>query len=148
MPAVCVHVVTGSIDKFTVYSGISSDIHIYAGNVYDITPSVLGQSVHCIWDSRAIVAINSSERVKYAETLLGVLVPGGRILMDAFEYDQSLKSTFPLSVSQSMVESLFSKEKHCTVKLVESIDLTGTIFTTKFNLPWGNRLVFYIEKST
>ena len=91
-----------------------------------------------------MVAVNPEDRQKYTNTLTALLKPKGHILLTTFEYDQSLRIEFPLSVPEAIVTTLYKRD--CLVTLVAKIDMEGTYFLSKFNLPWANRLVFYIEK--
>ena len=126
-----------------VYEATDRKIKFLVGDIFDCTPEVAGV-FDCIWETNSLVAINPEDREKYAKTLAALTKPGGRMLMSAYEYDQSLRSSFPLSLPPATVEELF--QSYYTVKLQEKEDLIGKIFTKKFNLPWGFRNVYFMER--
>lgn len=126
-----------------VYEASDRKIKFLAGDIFDCTPEVAGV-YDCIWETNSLVALNPEDREKYAKTLAALTKPGGRMLMSAYEYDQSLRSSFPLSMPPAKVEELF--QSYYTVKLQEKEDLIGKIFTKKFNLPWGFRNVYFMER--
>ena len=138
--------IVGSSGNFTVFKATDkNNIELYSGDIYNCSPDALGGQFDAIWDCNAMVAINPEDREKYSDTLMALLKPNGRILLTTYEYDQKLKCTFPHTVSEVTVVSLF--ERKCSVvALKTSMDLKDTPFLLKFDLPWANRLIFYIQK--
>ena len=134
-----------SAEGFLIYEATDRQLKLYVGDIYNCIPDTIGQ-FDCIWDCNAIVAVNPEDRQKYADTLKALLKPNGKILMSTYEFDQSLRSEFPHCVPQDKVNPLF--EPKYSISLVKSIDLKGSYFLPKFNLPWATRHVFHIEKRT
>ena len=126
-----------------MYEAIDKRIKFLVGNVFDCTPEVVG-TFDCIWETNSLVAINPEDRTKYVKTLAALTKPGGRMLMSVYEYDQTLRSMFPLSLPPTVVTELF--ENDYTVTLKEKEDLKGKFFTKRFNLPWAFRNVHFMEK--
>ena len=114
------------------------------GDVFKLTASLTG-SFDAIWDSNAIVAINASDRAPYSKLLLSLLKPDGKILMATWEYNQAERSRHPFSITSSIIKELF--EESVDIKLLETIDMTGTYFTKKFNLTFAHRLVYLLTMS-
>lgn len=135
--------VTDKHGPFTVYEAADRQIKFLVGDIFDCTPEVVGV-YDCIWETNALIALNPEDREKYARTLAALTKPGGRMLMSTYEYDQSLRSTFPLSMPLSKVEELF--QAYYIVKLQEKEDLIGKEFTRKFNLPWAFRNIILMER--
>ncbi len=126
-----------SSDKFTIYKATDRKIELYLGNIYDCTIDSVGQ-FDSIWDCSAMVAVNPEDRQKYTNTLTALLKPKGHILLTTYEYDQSRRLEFPLSVPEAIVTTLYKRD--CLVTLVAKFEIP------KYDLPWAYRLVFYIEK--
>ncbi len=61
-----------------------------------------------IYDRAALVALDPPTRQRYSETLRRLCDAGGRILLIAFEYDQSVISGPPFSIPRSTVDELFA----------------------------------------
>ena len=114
------------------------------GDIFDCTPNVVGV-FDCIWETNSLVALNPEDREKYAKTLAALNKPGGRMLMVAYEYKQSLRSTLPLSMPPTKVGELF--QSYYTGRLQDREDLMGTIITKRFNLPWALRNVYFMERN-
>ena len=127
-----------------MYKGTNRSVELYVGDIYDCTKDSVGQ-FDALWDCNALVAVNPGDREKYSKTLIALVKPKGRILLTTYEYDQSLRVKFPHSVPEAIVTPLYKRE--CSVTLAARIDMKDTYFVTKFDLPWANRLVFYIEKN-
>lgn len=75
-----------------------------------------------VWDRAALVAIDPSRREAYAAVVRSCLRPGGRLLLNAFEYDQSRMEGPPWSVPEAHVRDLFSG-----IELLERVDEAGVI---------------------
>jgi thiopurine S-methyltransferase len=68
--------------------------------------SAVGGPVDAIYDRAALVALHPSQREAYVRSLRRVLVPGGRMLLVAFSYDQSKLDGPPWSVDDALVAAL------------------------------------------
>ncbi|MCA9718169.1 MAG: methyltransferase domain-containing protein [Myxococcales bacterium] len=62
----------------------------------------------CVWDRAALVAVEPARRDAYVAVVLGLLRPGGRVLLNAFEYDQTRRSGPPWSVPDEEVRARFA----------------------------------------
>ena len=134
---------SGQDGAFVVYEAIDRKIKFLVGDVFECTPEVVG-TFDCVWEVNSLVAINLKDRTKYVKTLAALTKPGGRMILSVYEYDQTLRSTFPFSLPPAMVTELF--ESDYTVTLKEQEDLKGKFFTKKFNLPWAFRNVHFMER--
>jgi thiopurine S-methyltransferase len=70
---------------------------ILEGDIFGLHPDVSG-TFDRIWDRAATVALAPEQRPLYAQLLRSVLVPGGRVLMETFLYEQAQKPGPPHAV--------------------------------------------------
>lgn len=68
----------------------------------------IGGPVQGIFDRGALVAVPPETRGRYAERELGLLAPGGRILLVAFEYDAAKHSGPPFSVGEEVIREHYA----------------------------------------
>ena len=130
--------------EFSVYTATDRSLKIYCGDMFKFGPSVAGV-FDAIWDCNAIVAINVEDRMKYRDLLVSVLKPNRRILMTSWLYEQSIHKRTPFCLPCEMIGDLFAP--HCDTEEVESIDMAGSAFCQRHDLPWAKRLVFLLKKT-
>lgn len=82
----------------------AGSVAIVVGDVFAFEPE--GGPFDAIFDRAALVALDPSDRARYAEKLSSVLRPGGRMLLVTFEHDVGAGP--PHSVPADEVERLFS----------------------------------------
>ena len=131
------------LGDFSVFSATDRSLKLFIGDVFRLTVSLTG-SFDAIWDSNAIVAINASDRAAYAKKLLSVLKPDGKMLMATWEYNQAESSRHPFSIPFPIIRELF--QESFDIEQLETIDMTGTYFTKKFNLTFANRIVHILSR--
>lgn len=78
------------------------------GDIFALTPEHLGP-VQAIFDRAALVALSPEDRERYVDLLSSCLAPGGRLLLVAFDYDQTLAPGPPFSVPDDEVRRLFGQ---------------------------------------
>lgn len=81
----------------------ATNVDIFVGNFFDLTKDVLG-FVDAIYDRAAIVALPNEMRDKYTEHLMQVTNTAPQLLI-TYEYDQSVISGPPFSVSDKEVKT-------------------------------------------
>ncbi|PSW14741.1 thiopurine S-methyltransferase [Photobacterium sanctipauli] len=83
------------------------EISIYCGDFFatNIDP------VDVVYDRAALIAMPQDMRQQYADKLLSLVKPGGRILLVTLDYPQHEMDGPPFSVTQQEVEALFSQCK-------------------------------------
>jgi thiopurine S-methyltransferase len=69
-------------------------------------PETLG-TFDLIWDRAALVALDPERRKRYAKVLQKLLKPGGHLLINSFEYDQSEMAGPPHSVPPEELRDLY-----------------------------------------
>lgn len=133
-----------SVDgDFKVFCARNQTLTFYAGDFFKLSPDLDG-SFDAIWDMNALGAVNPEDRTRYVAKLRSLLKVDGTILMSAYEYNQAEHRTCPFSIPNSLVKELF--QDYFDITLLENIDYTDTIFTKKFSLSWGKRLIHFLKK--
>jgi thiopurine S-methyltransferase len=82
-----------------------------------------GGPVDAVYDRAALVALHPSQRDAYARSLRRVLVPGGRVLLIAFSYDQSKLDGPPWSVDEDIAAATFGADFDVTSLAVRDEEL-------------------------
>ena len=124
------------ISDFKVFSASDKKLKLFIGDYFKITASLTGK-FDAIWDHNAFGAINPDDRSCYVEILSSLLVPGGKILLSTWEYDQSKRNVAPYSLNSEQIKEYFGRSFE--VKLLERKDYSGSLFTRKFILDWAYR---------
>nr|CAB3267192.1 thiopurine S-methyltransferase-like [Phallusia mammillata] len=91
---------------FFQYEAKELKITIFQGDMFDANKSLLG-SFDAIWDRGSFVAINESDRPKYAKILCNILKPTGKVLLNSFTYDSTEFGGPPHSADRETVEKVF-----------------------------------------
>ncbi len=138
-------------ENATVYSNEDKNIKFIIGSIYD--PSIIDTigvgRFDGIWDCNALVAVNPDDREKYINILCSLLKPKGRILLSTFDYDQSVHRSFPHSVSERIVKSLF--EPQMTVRGLANLSSSKDKFLLYFmsicQVSNARRPIFSIARS-
>lgn len=84
----------------------ATDIEIFVGDVFALTPEMLGP-VDATFDRAALVALPEEMRASYTTHLVDLTGAAPQLLV-CFEYDQSLKSGPPFSIARDEVHRRYS----------------------------------------
>ncbi|XP_030847535.1 probable thiopurine S-methyltransferase isoform X1 [Strongylocentrotus purpuratus] len=76
-----------SVNDGKCYKSKDKKLALYRCNIFEMDMSLIGK-VDCVWDCGAMTDIPPAERKEYAEILLSVLKPGGRILAETFTFGE------------------------------------------------------------
>ncbi|MFP5383410.1 MAG: thiopurine S-methyltransferase [Gammaproteobacteria bacterium] len=93
-----------SLHGMTLYT--AGGIRLFCGDFFQLTREMLG-TVDAVFDRASLVAMPPETRPAYAAHLAGLLPPGARTLLVAFDYPQHEMPGPPFSVPQSEIRSLF-----------------------------------------
>lgn len=104
-------------EKFEHYE--ANDIHIYCGDFFGLD-KVDMTGVQAVYDRASMVALPPEMRERYVQHLVGLLSPGVKILLIAFDYPQREMQGPPFAVSTPEVESLYGK--YADVSLLAQMD--------------------------
>jgi len=95
-------------------------IRILCGDFFQLTSEDLA-GVDTVFDRASLVALPPEMQQRYAEHMLAILPQGARTLLVTFEYDQSLMTGPPFTVTPDRVHELYSGG--AKVELLERIDV-------------------------
>lgn len=98
--------VTTAVSPFRRHE--AAGITILEGDALALQPTHLGGPVDAAYDRGSLVAVAPVTRQALADSICGVLRPGGRILLITLTYDQTKADGPPWSVSDSEVRRLFA----------------------------------------
>lgn len=84
----------------------AANIDIYVGNIFDLTGDLLGH-VDAVFDRAALVALPEELRGRYVAHVAEITGCAAQLLV-TFEYDQSLMSGPPFSISEAEVEQHYA----------------------------------------
>ena len=85
----------------------SGNVTVHCTDVLTLAPADVG-SFDRIWDRAAMVALDPARREAYVRVLRALLRPGGRILLNAFTYDQSQMAGPPHSVPEDEIRERYA----------------------------------------
>merc|ERR1712203_163661 len=88
------------------YSTPDNRITIFACNLFDVTPEMVGK-VDAVWDRGSFVALSCDTRPRYAALLKRIVGDSFRYLLQAWEYDTNKYPGPPHSVSVLEMETFF-----------------------------------------
>jgi thiopurine S-methyltransferase len=92
---------------------------IYCGDFFDIAkPDILG--IRAVYDRGALVALPPGLREQYADHMLRIVPEHAHMLVISLEYDQSLVSGPPHSVSEAEIRTLYGER--CRIECLERLE--------------------------
>ncbi|MBK5286934.1 MAG: thiopurine S-methyltransferase, partial [Acidimicrobiia bacterium] len=84
----------------------AGNYRLYAADVFSLTNAHLG-AIDAVYDRAALVALDAETRIRYAAHMHSIVSVGARMLLVAFEYDQSQMNGPPFAVPDDEVHRLF-----------------------------------------
>ncbi|XP_053323026.1 thiopurine S-methyltransferase [Spea bombifrons] len=102
-----------------VFKSTSGNISLYCCSIFDINDSIIGKC-DGIWDRGAMVAVNPTDRERYASVILSLMDKDCRYLLDTFEYDPKLHPGPPFYIPDAELEKLLGSQ--CNVKCLKITD--------------------------
>nr|XP_060630868.1 thiopurine S-methyltransferase [Anolis sagrei ordinatus] len=102
-----------------LFKSTTGNISLYCCSIYDLTSTVTGK-FDGIWDRGSLVAVNPSERERYAQLILSLMNKKCSCLLVTCEYDPRKHKGPPFYVPDSEVKTLYGK--YCDIKFLEKID--------------------------
>ena len=97
-------------EKVLAYKALSRNITIYQGDFFVLKSDVIGK-FDAIWDRASLVAINPSQRVRYAQVIEDLMSPHTKYLLNAYTIKPAKDEQYegpPHSVPDDDVKKLFS----------------------------------------
>jgi len=109
---------TGDLNSFKVHN--SYNINLLEGDFFSLNKDIL-EDIEFVYDRASLVALPEPMRKQYVDLLIKSLPEKVSILLVTIEYDQSLMSGPPFSVSESEVERLY--KPHFLVEIIHEADV-------------------------
>jgi len=106
-------------DDFIIYN--AKNITIYTGDFFKLSTELLGD-VDAVFDRAALVALPDDLRISYAQHIVKITQYTPQLLV-TFQYDQSLMSGPPFSISSQHLKSLY--QSSFAIKSIETVALEG-----------------------
>jgi thiopurine S-methyltransferase len=92
---------------------------VLQGDMFSLKGDHLSRPPTAVWDRACLVAVAPQRRRELVDVVRRVLAPGGRILLNVFDYDQGEMNGPPFAVPEAEVRQLFAG---CTLTLLECRD--------------------------
>jgi thiopurine S-methyltransferase len=96
------------IDDYKVYESKDASIRLYLGDFFKFSSKYEGL-FDAVWDRGSLVAIQPSDRERYAELMLSLLALDCNYLLDTFDYDPTEWPGPPHYISEELVFKLYGK---------------------------------------
>jgi len=97
------------------------NIDIFVGDIFELTNEMIG-NIDAVYDRAALVALPQGLREKYSTKLIELTQNAAQLLI-TFTYDQTVLNGPPFSVSNTLVETLYSDVFNLTK--LETCDVVG-----------------------
>lgn len=94
------------LEKLTHYH--HPQINLFVGDFFELTSSNIGK-IDAIYDRAALVALPEEMRTDYAQHLMQISNQATQLLI-SFEYDQSVMTGPPFSISPQQLKDYYSKQ--------------------------------------
>ena len=99
------------LDEITHYS--ATNIDVFVGDIFKVTPNMLG-NVDVVYDRAALVALPDEIRKQYSAHLMALTNNAPQLLI-CFEYDQTLHTGPPFSISADEVKQHYQTSYDLTL---------------------------------
>merc|ERR1739838_501849 len=106
------------IPEFIEYKADKTLITIFQGDFFQVTSKLLGR-FDAIWDRGSLVAINPSERIKYAKIIESLVTTDTRYMVQAVNYNQSHYGGPPFALPFTDLRDLFCSKFNIDDLLIE-----------------------------
>eukprot|EP00117_Sycon_ciliatum_P021723 scpid72293/ scgid18956/ Thiopurine S-methyltransferase; Thiopurine methyltransferase len=118
-----------------IKAGENDCFSLFPSDLFKVDCTALGQ-VDAAWDRGSYVALSPEIRPRYAENMAAVIKPGGRVLMEVYDYVQSEHAGPPFSTPNDEITSAFGK--NFTIEIMQTEDALDYIklrfpITTRFD---------------
>ena len=85
----------------------SPGLSVYVGDIFELSTDISG-TFDAIWDRAALIALNPTDRARYAPHVSSFLNKDSSILLSVLLYDQQKMSGPPFSVSDDEIYRLYA----------------------------------------
>eukprot|EP00794_Sanderia_malayensis_P011726 gene11726-12947_t len=109
-----------------VFSSLDGKIKIFVCNFFDFRSTVAGGQMDAAFDRGSLVAINSTDRAKYAKKMAALMVPCGKILTECLEYDPQVYPGPPHTIPENQIREIYGED--FIVDVLEKIVSTDEMY--------------------
>ena len=113
--------------SINVFKARKKDITIFQFNFFAFTNKIAEGQFDAVWDRQSLVAYKERrERKRYIDTILSVLAPNGRYLIETFDYDPLKRGDNPIGPHRMTLEEfseLFTQEFN--IIQLENLEFVG-----------------------
>ncbi|XP_060705993.1 probable thiopurine S-methyltransferase [Hemiscyllium ocellatum] len=102
-----------------VFQSADGKLFLFNCNMFDFSSAIAGK-FDGIWDRGSLVAINPSDRQRYAKLMTTLMAKECHYLLDALTYDQEKFSGPPFSTPLHVIHDLY--DQSCNIQLLGSSD--------------------------
>jgi len=108
-------------DQAEVFISSDDKMHLYCADLFKFSKEIEG-TFDAVWDRGSLVALNREDVKEYVKIIKSLLKPGGRCLLEIFEYDVTkvVGHPPPHPMLESEVRQLY--ESDCTVELLHRME--------------------------
>ncbi|XP_065180789.1 thiopurine S-methyltransferase-like [Sycon ciliatum] len=107
LPSTVSSVKNGDGEELTlIKAGEKSSISLFPSDLFNVDCVALGQ-VDAVWDRGSYVALEAEFRPRYADYMASVVKPGGRLLMETYDYVQAEHPGPPFSTPNDEIVAAF-----------------------------------------
>uniref|UniRef100_S4R8E2 thiopurine S-methyltransferase n=2 Tax=Petromyzon marinus TaxID=7757 RepID=S4R8E2_PETMA len=106
-----------SLPDGELFQSLDGKMSVYRCDFFNFTSAVAGR-FDAMWDRGGLVAINASDRERFAAIMTDLMAPGCRYLLDTFNYNDLTFKGPPHYVPESEIRALYGER--CDVELLES----------------------------
>jgi len=108
------------VGPMKLFSSIDGRFKVYQGDFFQFKKENEAEPMNGIWDRGSLVAVNVSDRDRYASIILSVMAADCRYLLDTLEYDIKEYVGVPHSVTDSEIHALY--KSNCEIERLERRD--------------------------
>ncbi|XP_067913229.1 probable thiopurine S-methyltransferase isoform X2 [Heterodontus francisci] len=102
-----------------VFKSSDGQLSLFNCDMFDFSSLIAGK-FDGMWDRGSLVAINPSDRQRYAKLMTTLMAKGCRYLLDTLTYDQNKYAGPPFSTPRLAIQDLYGQS--CNIQLIESSD--------------------------
>ena len=85
----------------------SPGLSVYVGDIFELTADLAG-TFDALWDRAALIALNPTDRTRYAPHVSSFLKKDSRVLLSVLLYDQQKMNGPPFSVTDDEIYRLYA----------------------------------------
>lgn len=132
---------TTSEGDFKIHKATGVNITIYQGDFFKANTQLIGE-VDAIWDRGSLVAMNPTDRQKYADVIKSLMTSQTRYMLNALSYDQTRHGGPPFSVPLEVVQELFGE----VFNIKELYSGPNPYSMDRFKLDWWQDSLYLMTK--